>query len=90
MVAASGKGDAMLIWRLFGGVLAACGGALMAFLWSELFDRSGRTLLIQQVGIPGDLLLGLVGLCSILIGLHLLVRPAAALAHASPPKPRPH
>jgi hypothetical protein len=83
------KGDLrMWKWRVFGLVLAGGGAALMAFLWSQVLDRSDRILFIHRAGIPADLLLAMVSLCAVLIGLHLLLRPKALARRLTPRAPK--
>ena len=72
-------------WRLFGAALAAGGASVMAFLWSQVMDRSNQTLFIHRVGIPGDLLLAMLAVCSVLVGLHLALKPRPALRRAAGP-----
>jgi hypothetical protein len=75
-------------WRLFGLVLAGGGAAVMAFLWSQVLDRSGRTLFIHRAGIPADLLLAMMAICAVVVGLHLLLRPKAVVHRLTPRTPK--
>ena len=64
----------MFIWRVFGLAITVASAALVAFLWLQMLDKSGQTLFIHRAGIPLDLLLATLGLCGVIIGLHLAFR----------------
>jgi len=74
----------MWISRAFGLGLAAAGAALLGFLWSQMWDRSQDFLFIYQIGIPGALALGLLGLTAFFFGVHLVVAPRSAIRHWTP------
>lgn len=69
----------MWLSRLSGLIIAAAGGSVVGFLWSQVLDRSGDGLFVQRLGIPGVLLLSAAGIIAFVFGSHLLVAPKSAV-----------
>lgn len=69
----------MWLSRLSGLVLAAAGGSLIGFLWSQVLDESGDYLFIHRIGIPGVLLLAAAGIIAFVFGVHFLIAPRSAV-----------
>lgn len=65
--------------RASGLFIAAAGAAILAFLWSQVTDRSGDYLFIYRIGIPGVLLLTGLGALAVVFGAHLFCAPTSAL-----------
>ncbi|MFI4936115.1 MAG: hypothetical protein ACHP7N_15995 [Caulobacterales bacterium] len=66
--------------RLMGLAIGAVGAALLVFVFYQTSDHAVDAIYIYKIGLPGLLLLGMVGLIAFAFGSHLLVAPKSARA----------
>lgn len=74
----------MWLSRIAGLLIAAIGGAVLAFILTQMLRRSGETAVLFALGIPGVTLLAAAGLILLLFGLHLLAAPRHAIRSWTP------
>ncbi len=78
----------MRMSRLSGLVIAAAGAAVLAFSLYWGADRGMQALFTYRIGMPGVLLLGMMGLIGVVFGTHLVVAPASSNGRSNLPPRR--
>src|SRR5271167_3078752 len=81
---ASQRSAPMWISRLTGVVIALIGGVMFAFALRPGASQAMDAIVIYRIGMPGVLLIGMVGLIAFAFGVHLAVAPRSAVRRWSP------